>query len=1523
MILFSIHPKPHCLIHKKSTQITSHGINQPHWTRLYNKHSDNGLIMEMAVTLLLQDKVYDVEAFEGIESINAPFHFIVTMIVPPLGMNALLGQEALLSIPSIVADQPRQFLGLINAIKTQQLIRFTRITLTIIHPLYALCAHKEEQQFYRQTPLEVACKLLKKHHIPFELLGIKTETISQTPLLHQVKEETTLTFFHRLLSKINLMYFVKDNNQLCLFDRLSFLNNLENDTLHYLPTQKQCVSGMLHFYGFHQETYHQKTATNAHVKNVCVIESGLSHLKSAKHLTLILPAPAPKGSWHVITKVEHFYCKEKTAYHNKATLESIKKALPFKVDNSPYSKTAKASIHSGEQCANLNAYGHYQYRLSSGCDLNKNKHELQAQPYIPRLSSYAGSPLKGIHFPLQKDDDILIAYLKGAVESPFIIANINRAYQHPQLSRKTLYQSHFVLPNEMSFRLDDAPKKNAIELTLKFNQLLLNAEEALPFVTLNSAGYLTLSAQENIYFNAKNHTLNTQYDAIYDVKESYHIEVKNNYYEKTHKTTHIRAKTYIGKTQNHYQIKAKNIVWNIEKKVLLTAIKGDIQLQSPELIHLKSKLFVCQSYQNMALGLSDTFFKCHKGTLEFKTPKLQHNVTLPIAYFGKINHLSAPRTLIKAPPHLTPKITKHEVKNIPLIQSLFNVSWSSNGVSIKNKAFACFQIKGYKKGDRGRVIIYQCTTNQGHQINADPALEKPAHETLKEIAQIKFKVGDPSLYPFAFEYNKDPGSAVLEVPWPYQPLPKSTENLTYYRFEIELLSERFDNYSQGMQWLKDIEITHKKNANVHAIKVIRTQLSTLTICEHDLKTNKTMTCTLTSESLQPLVDNKAVIKNVPVNAEHQLFLLSQSEKRQEVISHDNQSVSPSYRLIPNQDNKSEQREIQSLHPPIIMNLNDVIFDEKSNEPLIENPSDEHARLHLTKDELTYFKNNGDNVTIFIHGFNVPYGEFGEYIESLEYVNLKVEDLTKGLNFPQKYYQLRVKKSNTKKTIKLNFDAHIKNLDKTLSSKELKFSHDYEPLRDSIEGVGMHSWLTDFEDNLNNAAGFNKDYSEFTRGIFIAWPGEPNSPADYMAANAQSKKTGRAFAELLLQLRTFSPNMEINVIAHSQGNGVMLSAFDYLGEYHPSKKVNHAFAWQAALPFTALNGESESTGINPHYLSIDIKQKVERERKQDPWYLPYAYKGSEHFTVLYSQNDNIVGKVIEQEDQPAGVNEKAVFERKPLAEYLAGVFTTYLGLGSLYEAANQLSIPASHLLEESNLNALWSAWVNLHPDRQIKLMDDKGKFIKYANLSNDLNEQINLLSQEKVLHDFCHTISNRIKNNKINLNKKLSWLKGNDYLKGKSAQSLLKNLGTLEDQFITNHLPKEVSELSINKLLLNAHHSNSGIVIISDLLKKYIFDSKIKQHLPWLVKMITFVYCTEIATTKKPINGMGWYGADMNNPVIKNLRTNETFDNIDCTRWVFQHSDMKMPSKDIMEEIYKKRILKKINFGNYSESGTDK
>ncbi len=456
---------------------------------------------------------------------------------------------------------------------------------------------------------------------------------------------------------------------------------------------------------------------------------------------------------------------------------------------------------------------------------------------------------------------------------------------------------------------------------------------------------------------------------------------------------------------------------------------------------------------------------------------------------------------------------------------------------------------------------------------------------------------------------------------------------------------------------------------------------------------------------------------------------------------------------------------------------------------------------------------------------------------------------------------------------------------------------------------------EFEDNLNHAAGFEDDYREFSRAIFIAWPGNPADAADYMAANKQSKQSGRAFAEVIKQLRNYSFDMEINVIAHSQGNGVLLSAMDYLGEFYRYMKLDNVFLWQAAIPSTALNGLDNQD--DPKTFNKFLKYDIQNNRSMFPWYMPFAYMASKKITVLHSNNDNIVGPVIEEEAQPPGVKEADVFKRKPFPEFIAGVFTTYLGLESLYEAANQLGFPASQLLDESKSDKAWQAWVLSQRNGEINIYNKNNDKNETYKLCKNLDEQVELFNKNKILSHLFKIIGKRIKSHEDELKEKLKWIDGIPTSIESSVIYLLKNIDSIEKYLIEDSLDdKTLYKDSSNNIQIDISPFTSFVI---NQTKNMLFDKYVKKYMPWLIKLITFVSCAEFDNWTHAVKGMGWQGVDKSTVFLLKAKLNV----VDCTRWIWHHSDMKIPSKDVMEKIYKDAIIKKIDFGQYPESGTDK
>ena len=141
------------------------------------------------------------------------------------------------------------------------------------------------------------------------------------------------------------------------------------------------------------------------------------------------------------------------------------------------------------------------------------------------------------------------------------------------------------------------------------------------------------------------------------------------------------------------------------------------------------------------------------------------------------------------------------------------------------------------------------------------------------------------------------------------------------------------------------------------------------------------------------------------------------------------------------------------------------------------------RHQLTEDELNYFKHNGNNATLFIHGYNVPTGRFAKGFQWVDEHGWFSNDVQLETSF---------------------YDSSLYRDQTTLSPERLKAFKAYAPtLKDKVPalvGTGAHRWLVCMEHNLNKAAGFNApDYRQYTRIIMINWQGNPGMPYDYMAA----------------------------------------------------------------------------------------------------------------------------------------------------------------------------------------------------------------------------------------------------------------------------------------------------------------------------------------------------------------------------------------------------------------------------------------
>jgi len=256
---------------------------------------------------------------------------------------------------------------------------------------------------------------------------------------------------------------------------------------------------------------------------------------------------------------------------------------------------------------------------------------------------------------------------------------------------------------------------------------------------------------------------------------------------------------------------------------------------------------------------------------------------------------------------------------------------------------------------------------------------------------------------------------------------------------------------------------------------------------------------------------------------------------------------------------------------------------------------------LSPDMIAFFKAMGANVTLFIHGFNVDWGQYPvNYVPDTTPLLFPVGGQTTGAPFSEGCFTLHRDK---------NF-------------LETKFPQAYAggffKNDDTLYGTGAHLWLLNMEYNLNQAAGFDgKDFKNYTRLIGIAWEGNPASALDYMAATAMTEFPAQKLVQLIQALHRHG--LKINLMAHSLGNAVLLRTLNLCAEQ--GLQIEHAFLWEPAVPNNCLDKSPHD--YFPMYTLDDHGEEVPLDYA---YHYPHAGQGAKTFTVLYSARDTILGNI---------------------------------------------------------------------------------------------------------------------------------------------------------------------------------------------------------------------------------------------------------------------------------------------------------
>lgn len=495
-----------------------------------------------------------------------------------------------------------------------------------------------------------------------------------------------------------------------------------------------------------------------------------------------------------------------------------------------------------------------------------------------------------------------------------------------------------------------------------------------------------------------------------------------------------------------------------------------------------------------------------------------------------------------------------------------------------------------------------------------------------------------------------------------------------------------------------------------------------------------------------------------------------------------------------------------------------------------------CRGPFTENEIQFFKDNGNNVTLFIHGYNVPLGDFGEAFE------LMVFDSDEN---PPEVLGFKKTVATFYRDLNEKIPTQYNNLVKDKISKE------------SLNGGGACNWQVMMSQSLNKATNQFANYTKYNSVISIFWQGDPANPLDYIAAVRLAKYPGILLAKVLIPL--IDAGIQVNIIAHSLGNLVLMNALNSLGK--ENKTINHAFMWQAAIPDNAFTVEMPQDPFTAEY-----------------YYLPYAHQGSKKFTLLFSEHDNVLGPV------PPGnfkSQMEVVYERMedPCAGVMFGALTAALGLLdlgflpqaslSIYHFANMAQVPLSQILKGSEQRMdYYNHWQLLHPYN-----------IQGRPLLSDFEDEMDLI---KTRHSKAFKA----------LSIAIYFLQNKDVLTKERNK-------TEEWETIKNNIIDLVT-IGIDR---NPRYDKS-----SDIYGDQNSDE--------MAALLIIIFMTQF-DMRAP---MGYLGADYEHEkTTKQLYEAEKLSFVDQKLWLFTHGGMRIPSESLMDHVYKNYIIGRYGihrFGRY-------
>ncbi|HCW90649.1 MAG TPA: hypothetical protein DHU56_11475 [Marinobacter sp.] len=523
-----------------------------------------------------------------------------------------------------------------------------------------------------------------------------------------------------------------------------------------------------------------------------------------------------------------------------------------------------------------------------------------------------------------------------------------------------------------------------------------------------------------------------------------------------------------------------------------------------------------------------------------------------------------------------------------------------------------------------------------------------------------------------------------------------------------------------------------------------------------------------------------------------------------------------------------ERKATAIHlpPPVIINLREDSA-----------PQDDK----LTPEQLAYFRANGNNAMIFVHGYNVPHGEWGRFLKG-DSRSPHWHGNTRSFSRVPKWHPYKAMVKQDPQALSDGYPFTLEDAD--------------------VNGSGVQNWAIHMEYCLNKAAGFDgTDWMPFSRIINISWPGDTGS-TDFMQAELNAMTAGRRLVPLLQQLQ--DAGIAVNLITHSLGARVALTALNILGTTGRHNLVDHLFLWQPAVADNALSNDPER---DAHPFGLGV--------------FPAAHKAARQIVVLHSKGDGVLG--------PDERYQKSWWQQ--IADFWSSVATDSLA-GPLNDVAHDI-LSADDWLDEAT-GHVHGAY-------------DKKWWTFPSFLDNGFGPAIEKLYKDYLPLTYDEDAGERRRGYPAKQRRRLalqSWERlEKDILA--EAQSLWQ---PCIDCLRNGERPPRYTLLAP----LN-HRASISLEVARDYIQR-------------LRKLAVNNWQTE----QPPRPALGYMGFEevADNPesphldlFIQEKRNIGVFQVVNQSEWLFSHSGMKIPSKVLFEEIFKReimqnRLLKQSGFGRY-------